>query len=382
MSVELLDPQLITKQKVAVNTSTSKQMYSFGRRQRFKEYSKTNENFFYNLPSVFDEKARQQYRKGMGIGYGTKSDFTKGINKGKADKFYDIPREFELHRHRSPQYSFGQGRDVCKRPETVGKGNNPGPGTYNVRKEFGADATKFSLFGRTWVKGDGVKKSIYPGPGQYAYLGINKSGRYPTSVFENSRQSTFLRTPRFNYNYNKNPSPDRYKSGELNKNYKGELFVSKYASNVAKTMSSRPRDFFQPKLSTTPGPGSYDFFSDFAGFSRLRTEPNKTTSKNKSKIQTTKSTHSKTESRDFGNTKESAQKSKKQSAQKSKTPSEHHSEKKISEHQSAKKESEHQSAKLKEDTVNKVEPEEKKVEVEENNNRSINESVKIEEEVH
>ena len=75
-------------------------------------------------------------------------------------------------------------------------------------------------------------------------------------------------------------------------------------------MSSRPRDFFQPKLSTTPGPGSYDFFSDFAGFSRLRTEPNKTTSKNKSKIQTTKSTHSKTESRDFGNTKESAQKSK------------------------------------------------------------------------
>ena len=374
MSEELLDPQLITKQKVTVNTSTSKQMYTFGRRQRFKDCAKTNENFFYNLPSIFDEKARQQYRKGMGIGYGTKSDFTKGINKGKADKYYDIPREFELNRHKSPQYSFGQGRDVCKRPETVGKGNNPGPGTYNVRKEFGSDATKFSLFGRTWVKGDGVKKSLYPGPGQYAYLGINKTGRYPTSVFENSRQSQFLRTPRFNYNYNKNPSPDRYKAGELNKNYKGELFVSKYASNVAKTMSSRPRDFFQPKLSTTPGPGSYDFFSDFAGFSRLKTEPNKTTSKNKSKIQTTKSTHSKTNSRDFANTQESAQKSK--------TASGHHSEKKESNHQSAKKESEHQSAKPKEEQEEKkVEPEDNKVEPEVNN-QSINESVKIEEKAH
>ena len=213
-----------------------------------------------------------------------------------------------------------------------------------------------------------------PGPGQYAYLGINKTGRYPTSVFENSRQSQFLRTPRFNYNYNKNPSPDRYKAGELNKNYKGELFVSKYASNVAKTMSSRPRDFFQPKLSTTPGPGSYDFFSDFAGFSRLKTEPNKTTSKNKSKIQTTKSTHNKTNSRDFANTQESAQKSK--------TASGHHSEKKESNHQSAKKDSEHQSAKPKEEQEEKkVEPEDNKVEPEVNN-QSINESVKIEEEAH
>lgn len=39
----------------------------------------------------------------------------------------------------------------------------PGPGQYNVRKDFGNDAPKFSLYGRT---GFGKKQST-PGPGQY-----------------------------------------------------------------------------------------------------------------------------------------------------------------------------------------------------------------------
>jgi hypothetical protein len=36
---------------------------------------------------------------------------------------------------------------------------------------------------------------------------------------------------------------------------------------MAKTMSDRPKDFYEPyKVSTTPGPGSYNVFSDFAGY--------------------------------------------------------------------------------------------------------------------
>lgn len=295
MSEELLDPQLLTKEKVVINTSTSKQMYSFGRRKRFADFSKTNENFFYNLPSIFDEQTRIHYRKGMSFGYGTKSDFTKGINKGKSENYYDIPREFEIDRHSTPQYSFGRGRDICKRPETVGKTNIPGPGTYNVRKDFGYDAKKFSLFGRTWANKTTNKTANQPGPGQYKYLCINKTGKYPTSLFKNSRQSTFLKTPRFNYYYSKNPSPNHYQLTDLSKNYKGELFVSKYSSNVAKTMSSRPRDFLSPKLSTTPGPGSYDFFSDFAGFSKSKPHQNKSnvsTKNNTSSIKKSKTNKS------------------------------------------------------------------------------------------
>ena len=38
-----LDPQLLTKRKVIINTSTSKQMYKFGKEKRFKNYSKPYE---------------------------------------------------------------------------------------------------------------------------------------------------------------------------------------------------------------------------------------------------------------------------------------------------------------------------------------------------
>ena len=49
-----LNPQLLTKRKVIINTSTSKQMYKFGKEKRFKNYSKPYEAFFYDLPSVRD----------------------------------------------------------------------------------------------------------------------------------------------------------------------------------------------------------------------------------------------------------------------------------------------------------------------------------------
>ena len=58
MSEELFEPQLLTKEKVVINTSTSKQMYSFGKRKRFADFSKTNENFFYNLLDYFQKKTK------------------------------------------------------------------------------------------------------------------------------------------------------------------------------------------------------------------------------------------------------------------------------------------------------------------------------------
>ena len=132
-----LNPQLLSKRKVIINTSTSKQMYKFGKEKRFQNYAKPYNAFFYDLPSVRDNFTTS-------LGKGNKYDFFKHVLRGKTHKYYDIPREFDLWRKNSPQYSFGKGRDVCKKPELEINTSTPGVGEYNLRKDFGSDALKFS----------------------------------------------------------------------------------------------------------------------------------------------------------------------------------------------------------------------------------------------
>lgn len=261
---DIFDPQIVSKRRVNINTSTAKEMYSFGKAQRFKKLQIGRETLFYNLPTVFNKKGQS-----AGIGIGTKSDFTKGRMKGKTDNYYDIPREFDVFRKNSPQYSFGYGRDVCKRSGTPSNTSYPGPGNYEPYKPLGYDAKKFSLFGRTWNKN--WKKKIQghdiPGPGQYPHLQINTTGKYPTSLFENSPQSSFSKSNRFNYNYSKYPPPTAYDPYPFFHNFHGNFFNSTYRSQVPKSLGDRPRDFYTSITSTTPGPGSYDIFSDLSGFS-------------------------------------------------------------------------------------------------------------------
>ena len=153
------DPQLLTKRKVIINNSTSKQMYKFGREKRFMNYAKPWDAFFYDLPSV-----KGNFTTSLGIG--KKYDFFKNIMRGKTHSYYDIPREFDLKRRNSPQYSFVKGRDVCKKPEFNVSKPTPGVGTYNLRKNLGEDALKFSIFGREWVnrKISPSNSLITPGP--------------------------------------------------------------------------------------------------------------------------------------------------------------------------------------------------------------------------
>ena len=137
------NPEVLTKVNVNINSSSSKQMYTIPKAERFK-YSKVGVDSIYNLPSVMEKRS-------AGLGYGQKNDFTKGGMRGKTDSIYNIPREFDLKRRNTPQYSFGKGRDVCKKPEFNVVKATPGVGTYNIGKNLGDDALKFSIFGREWV---------------------------------------------------------------------------------------------------------------------------------------------------------------------------------------------------------------------------------------
>ena len=257
-----LDPQLISKRKVGINTSTSKQMYKFNKAVRFPSFKKPYEAFFYNLPSVQD-------RFTTTFGYGKKFDFSKNVLKGKTDSYYDIPREFDLKRKNSPQYSFGKGRDLCIMPEHKIEKNTPGVGTYDLRKEFGKDALKFSIFGREWEhrKISPMNAFITPGPGYYEeVLKTNDKGRYSSSVFENTKQVKFIGPQRDRVIKNNNPPPWAYNLGTMF-NKTGLQFTSKFKSTIAKTMSDRPKEFYLPyKKCSLPGPGSYNSFSEFNGY--------------------------------------------------------------------------------------------------------------------
>ena len=259
------DPQLLSKRKVIINTSTSKQMYKFGNEKRFMNYSKPYDAFFYDLPSVKDKFTTT-------LGKGQKYDFFKNIMRNKTHKYYDIPREFDLKRRNTPQYSFGKGRDVCKRPELNIAKSTPGVGAYNIGKNLGDDALKFSIFGREWTerKISPSNAFITPGPGQYEEtLKTNHTGNYSSSLYGNTWKIKFDGPQRFKYDINKNPGPGNYNTTTMF-NKTGLYFTSKFHSMMAKTMSDRPKNFYSTfKISSTPGPGSYDIFSDFNGYSDI-----------------------------------------------------------------------------------------------------------------
>ena len=257
------NPQLLTKRKVIINTSTSKQMYKFGKEKRFQNYAKPYDAFFYDLPSV-----RETFT--TSLGKGKKYDFFKNVLRGKTHRYYDIPREFDLSRKNTPQYSFGKGRDICKKPELKIDTGTPGVGSYNLRKNLGDDALKFSIFGREWAhrKISPSNAFITPGPGQYEEsLKTNSSGNYISSLYGNTWKIRFAGPQRFKHPIINTPGPGTYQMKTMF-NRTGFHYTSRYNSMIAKTMSDRPRNFYAPiKKSSTPGPGSYDVFSDFCGYS-------------------------------------------------------------------------------------------------------------------
>ena len=258
------NPEVLTKVNVNINSSVSKQMYTIPKAIRFK-YSKAATDNIYNLPSVMDKRQAS-------IGYGGKTDFTKGGLNGKTDSIYNIQREFDNRRYgnslleNTPKYTFGTGRENMIIPSQ--KINNyPGPSQYNPYKSFGYDAYKYSMRG----KFDTRNKFNTPGPGSYKQMGINDQGKYPSSELANSVQNRFSGAERFKYDYNKYPGPGAYKSNFLI-NGNGIVYNSRYASNVGKSISGR---FNYKSGEVTPGPGAYEFFSDFEGFNKKRYKVNK-----------------------------------------------------------------------------------------------------------
>ena len=186
MSVQLYTQEQIVNH--VENSSPTKFMYSFSRAERFPPIKRTGKSdSFYTLPSM-------KMNRSAGFGYWHKSDFTK--NKNSNTEFISIKRDFDVGNQRGLKFSFGLGRDSFTKAYCPGYKNIdksvPGPAKYNVIKELGSDAPKYTLHAKCGEKGWTNKNMNNPAPGTYApIVKINPQGKYPLSTISNIKSYNF-----------------------------------------------------------------------------------------------------------------------------------------------------------------------------------------------
>ena len=158
--------ELYTQQRIVnhlENSSPTKFMYSFSRAQRFPSVDRRGySDAFYVFPGI------GQGQK-VGIGYGTKYDFTKSRVR---TEIIGIKRDFDVgSKPRGFSYSFGESRSKFGKVCT--------PGNKIIDKSVGGEST--------------LNKTMrYPGPGAYEpVVKINPKGRYPISRCPNTRGRNF-----------------------------------------------------------------------------------------------------------------------------------------------------------------------------------------------
>ena len=258
MSVIIQAGSAITRS--CVNTSSSKQMYSFSKAERFPKLKKCSSAGYYDIPSTITKRYTT-------FGFGNKSDFTIAA-KGNNAVFHDNRSDFDPKNSHGPKFSFSNGREkygkVYLDSVKMFDKDVPGPGKYYYLKPFGSDCPKYSMKGRNenpvTRKGEFVPS---PAPNLYSNVyKMNVSGRYPMSNVRNvnSVRMNYDKTRRSDYVINKNPGPGAYEKKTL----LGRIIDSKYTSYEARSILGRHKII--DSRSNYPGPGSYKLPSDFGQY--------------------------------------------------------------------------------------------------------------------
>lgn len=255
------------------NNSSSKQMYSFPRAERFFQLSSNSSrnSKFYNIPSSLSHRSTS-------FGYGNKYDITTLGNNQERLKikapYYIISRSKVSSVPNSPKYSFGLSRDKFTKCLVDGQVSlptftSPGPAVYNTREVVGSNTPKYSFREKIRYKGKGYRLNV-PGPGRYSAINMNKDGKYPISKFRNTEQACWSlnKAERFKEKTKTTPGPGKYDVNGLI-NGKGSVYNSKFRSGTARSMGLRLRSIFDiSDKNATPGPGAYSSFSEF-GFYKV-----------------------------------------------------------------------------------------------------------------
>ena len=261
----IYNPELLSKRKVIINTSTSKAMYSFSTAKRFKPSLRDDSSFFYNISKGLS-------KRGTSIGYGTKISFSNlsqspGPGTYNFMKFNNKGRYPRSEYPNSPQSKFGSA--IRFRNDKI-ISDTPAPNSYNLESMIKGNGVVYnSRYSSNLGKSMGLKLErtgqsiVTPGPGSYDYMKLNLRGKYPSSILSNSVINSFGNEKRFRGRQdNATPAPNAYRLEDMIKG-NGIVYNSKHNSNLGKTIGKR---FNTTSKFVTPGPGAYEFFSDFEGF--------------------------------------------------------------------------------------------------------------------
>ena len=261
----IYNPELLSKRKVIINTSTSKAMYSFPTAKRFKPSLRDDSSFFYNISKGLS-------KRGTSIGYGTKISFSNlsqspGPGAYNFMKFNNKGRYPRSEYPNSPQSKFGSA--IRFRNDKI-ISDTPAPNSYNLESMIKGNGVVYnSRYSSNLGKSMGLKLErtgqsiVTPGPGSYDFMKLNLKGKYPSSILSNSVINSFGNEKRFRGRQdNATPAPNAYRLEDMIKG-NGIVYNSKHNSNLGKTIGMR---FNTTSKFVTPGPGAYEFFSDFEGF--------------------------------------------------------------------------------------------------------------------
>ena len=261
------NPELLSKRKVIINTSTSKQMYSFPTSKRFADFIRDDSTFFYNIRTPFTKRSTS-------LGYGSKAIFTDKNQFPGPGTYNNLPyintkgRYANSELPNTQQNKFGYA-ERFKNSKTLSN-ETPSPDLYSPESMIKGNGIVYNSRYKSnlgWSMGKKLgeigEKLITPGPGAYNHMNMNTKGKFPSSLLSNSIQNKFSKDIRFKpVENNGNPGPDAYSPERMIKG-NGVIYNSRYANNLGKTIGIRFNNLSQ---SVTPGPGSYEFFSDFEGF--------------------------------------------------------------------------------------------------------------------
>ncbi|KAL4454301.1 hypothetical protein ABPG74_012258 [Tetrahymena malaccensis] len=243
-----------------INSSHSKQQFSFPKQERFLNNKKSY------CQSAAYELGSQLNKRSTGLGFGYKSDFTKGdLDKPGPDR-YSVISIFEVENSKKKGFTFSLGREKIKFRQILPSKITPGPGQYEVDDSKKSRKYLYSMGQRTvYPFSISTSKSV-PGPDAYDIEGMNKTGSYFVSKYSGSKASVFAppTSTRFSYmNRNKYiPGPGAYSYETFTQI--GKYHNSKLRSVAGGKFSQEGRSNYVCKDAIlSPGPGAYRVLSEF-----------------------------------------------------------------------------------------------------------------------
>ncbi|CDW81826.1 UNKNOWN [Stylonychia lemnae] len=251
MSQIISTPQQINQHPV--NNSSSKQLFSFSKADRFSMPKKImNHKISYDLPSMKSSRA-------AGIGYGGRDIFKTGVDSPSPTN-YNHKSDFNATTV-SKAFSFGIAREayskVYIKEHPIRDPSVPGPGQYQIPGIVGNEASKYTMRPKTVSMSD-LNYKGQPGPGSYEPKpALNDKGYYYVSKFKNS-MATSIDPP----TKKSVPGPGQYEFNQ-GMNQQGSYFVSKFMSSMCRTHYHADRSTLLGQKLQTPGPGNYRLPSDF-----------------------------------------------------------------------------------------------------------------------